>query len=233
MKVYCDLHIHSCLSPCGDDDMTPVNIVGFASCAGLDIIAIADHNAIGNVEVALRAGEQFGVIVVPAVELQTIEDIHILCLFRNIDSLKSFYNSVEFTTLLNRPDIYGNQYIMDDEDNVVAEHKQLLICASGIGIDEVKARVSEYNGLAIPAHIDRDCNGIISILGNLPDEFGLVEVSGDSNLMSNLPDGVSVISNSDSHTLLSIKRAKCIELNEKSIDGLFTYLEDLYERVVT
>ena len=84
MKIKYDLHVHSALSPCADNDMTPVNVVAYAKLNGLDMVAISDHNAIGNVEVALKAGEAFGITVVPAIEVQTLEDIHILCLFKKV-----------------------------------------------------------------------------------------------------------------------------------------------------
>ena len=87
-KYRYDLHIHSALSPCADDDMTPVNIVATASALGIDIIAIADHNAIRNVEAAMEVGEALGVTVVPAFELQTNEDLHLLCLFPDFNLLE-------------------------------------------------------------------------------------------------------------------------------------------------
>lgn len=90
MKIKYDLHVHSALSPCADDDMTPATIVGYAKLSGLDAVAVSDHNAIGNVAVALAAGEAYGVCVVPAMELQTAEDIHVLCLFDTLAHLTAF-----------------------------------------------------------------------------------------------------------------------------------------------
>ena len=90
MKIKYDFHIHSALSPCADNDMTPVNIVAYAKFNGLDMIAVADHNAIENVETAIAAGKAYGVTVVPAVEVQTAEDIHVLCLFKTFEQLKNF-----------------------------------------------------------------------------------------------------------------------------------------------
>ena len=114
-----DLHIHSALSPCAENDMTPVTIVGLAKLNGLDFVAISDHNSIKNVEVAMAAGQFYGINVVPAMELQTNEDIHILCLFRNFEGLKSFYSEINFSTRLNKPKIFGEQRIIDEDDNIV------------------------------------------------------------------------------------------------------------------
>ena len=94
MRYLYDLHIHSALSPCGDNDMTPVNIVAYAAAMGLEIIAVSDHNAIGNVRAAIEVGEALDVLVVPGAEIQTNEDIHVLCLFPDADSLEAFFAEI-------------------------------------------------------------------------------------------------------------------------------------------
>lgn len=98
-KILYDLHIHSALSPCADNDMTPVNIGAMSSAKGLQIIAVADHNAIANVAAAREVGEALDVIVVPAVELQTQEDVHILCLFETFENLQGFFDEISFKDL--------------------------------------------------------------------------------------------------------------------------------------
>lgn len=90
MNVYYDLHMHSCLSPCGADDMTPNNLVNMAALAGLQVIAVADHNTTKNVPAATKVGQQVGVLVVPAMELTTKEDIHVLCLLPDLDAAEAF-----------------------------------------------------------------------------------------------------------------------------------------------
>ena len=90
MRVFYDLHIHSCLSPCGDDDMTPNNLVHMAALAGLQVIAVADHNTTKNVPAAVKVGEECGVLVVPAMELTTKEDIHVLCLLPSLEQAETF-----------------------------------------------------------------------------------------------------------------------------------------------
>lgn len=88
--LYYDLHLHSCLSPCGDDDMTPANIVGMAAVKGLDVIALTDHNSCKNCPAAIHHGQQYGVIVIPGMELCTIEEVHIICLFPELDAALAF-----------------------------------------------------------------------------------------------------------------------------------------------
>ena len=107
-----DLHIHTVLSPCGDLEMSPINIVLKAKERGLDIIAIADHNAIANVKVAMEVGNAFDVVVVPAIELQTSEDVHVLCLFENYENLQSFYNCSHFANIQNKQIKLSIKYIL-------------------------------------------------------------------------------------------------------------------------
>ena len=90
MKVYYDLHIHSCLSPCGEEEMTPNNIVNMAMIKGLDVIAIADHNASQNVAAATAVAKKRDIVVIPAMELQTAEEVHLLCLFKAPEALEAF-----------------------------------------------------------------------------------------------------------------------------------------------
>ena len=125
MRIKYDLHIHSALSPCADDNMTPSNIVGFAKLQGLDAVAIADHNAIANVKVAMDVGDAFDVVVVPAMELQTAEDIHVLCLFEKFEDLQSFYNSIHFADIQNRAEIFGEQLILDEDDNILGKEQRI------------------------------------------------------------------------------------------------------------
>ena len=226
-KVYYDFHIHSCLSPCGADDMTPATIVGFAKIVGLDMIALSDHNSIQNVAAAMKAGETYGVTVIPGIELQTAEDVHVLCLFRTLGGLTDFYNGITMIVLPNRKDIFGSQLIVDADDNVLGEHALYLLAASDVSIDEVAERARTHGGVAIPAHIDRQANGAVGILGDVPDGFKVVELSPNAgeNQIEEYSRRFKVIFNSDAHTLLGIEKKNSIELKEKSINGLFEYFE--------
>lgn len=229
MKVRYDLHIHSALSPCADDDMTPSNIAGFAALEGIDIIAVSDHNAIGNVKSVMAAGEAYGVTVVPAIELQTVEDIHILCLFPTYEDLENFYGSVRFHFVENRPDIFGNQLLIDEDDNVTGTERRLLLNGSCVSSSDVKALADRFNGVAVPAHIDRDENGMIAILGTVTDEFTAVELS------SRAPDEMyrdyfvrysgRVLVDSDAHTLSDIRGKGVTDLPSASAADLIGFLK--------
>ena len=99
MKLYYDLHLHSCLSPCGDNDMTPYNLINMAKIMGLDLIALTDHNTCGNCRAAMEAGRQAGITVVPGMELCTAEEVHNVCLFADVDSAEAFSDYIKTTMM--------------------------------------------------------------------------------------------------------------------------------------
>lgn len=215
MRAYTyDLHIHSCLSPCGDDDMTVSNIAGMATLCGLDIVALADHNTCANCPAFFKAAERYGVVPVAAMELTTAEDIHVLCLFERLEDAMAFDSEVQSRRILikNREDIFGRQLITDEFDNVTGTMEHLLINATQITVDEAPEVVARYNGLCIPAHIDRDTNGIIATLGIFPEQpaFPIVEVR-DMGKMPELIEkhpvlqGKRFISDSDAHYLNNMR----------------------------
>lgn len=215
MKVPYDLHIHSCLSPCGDDDMTPNNIVNMALLAGLRVIALTDHNSCKNCPALLRVAQRAGLVAVPGMELCTAEEIHVVCLFPTLEAAMAFDAMVEQTLppIRNNPDVFGLQTVMDDEDNPVGQFPLLLTTGSSIGIDEAAALVKRYGGAAFPAHIDRPAFSLTASLGTVPD-VGFyaheITVRGDvPQLVAQYPvlDGVPLLRNSDAHMLAHIQEA--------------------------
>ena len=171
-KYYYDFHIHSCLSPCADNDMTPANIAGMASIVGLNVLALTDHNSCKNCPAFFKAAKQYGIIPIAGMELTTMEDIHVVCLFEELEDAMAFSKAVEERRMKipNRPDLFGDQLIMDEEDNVIGIEENLLIYATAVTIDEVPAFVEKFGGVCYPAHIDRTSNGIIATLGTFPEE---------------------------------------------------------------
>lgn len=219
--------MHSGLSPCAEDDMTPCNIVGFAKLNGLSMIAISDHNAIGNCKVAIEVGKAYGVTVVPATELQTSEDVHVLCLFKTYDDLERFYESVEFYHVKNKPSIFGNQYLFDSDDNVIGEEERLLLNGSSVSCADVKRLADSFGGVAVPAHVDREENGMVAVLGTVTNEFTAVELStrADEKERERYSKNFKVIVDSDAHTLSAISSGNDIDLPENTADALINYLK--------
>lgn len=148
----CDLHIHSCLSPCGDEEMTPYNLVNMAKVMGLDILALTDHNSSLNCPAAARAAEEAGIAFVPGMELTTSEEVHVVCLFPDVDSALAFsgYVAERLPKIKNRLDIFGEQLIMDDRDGILGREENLLSTASFISIGEVFRSSPASAGSAIP-----------------------------------------------------------------------------------
>lgn len=235
MRVYYDLHIHSCLSPCGADDMTPNNLVHMAALAGLQVIAVADHNTTRNVPAACRVGEEAGVLVVPAMELTTKEDIHVLCLLPELKAAEDFrqYVYARLPQRKNRPKAFGYQYVMNEKDEILAEEPQLLAFGSSIGIYETASLLKDFGGIAIPAHIDRASYSLIGVMG-LVDEamgFSLYETTRDCDtraLQEKYQFSGSFIQNSDAHDLTAIPDAqRTLEISELSGKGVIEALKQL------
>ena len=233
-RYYYDFHIHSCLSPCADDDMTPANIAGTATLAGLNIVALTDHNTVKNCPAFFKAAKQYGIIAIAGMELTTSEDIHIVCLFEKLEEALAFGEEIEKHRLLvkNRPEIFGRQQILDSEDNIIDEEEYLLINATDIQL------VNSFNGICYPAHIDREANGIVSVLGNFSEEyeFECFELYDSDSLddytqkFTHLKDKRMLVG-SDAHYLWDIRDAKnYIELDDEPYSSdlvrnrLFQYL---------
>ncbi len=171
-KYYYDFHIHSCLSPCGDDDMTPNNIAGMAALAGLNIVALTDHNSAKNCPAFFEAAKRNGIIPVAGMELTSAEDIHLVCLFEELDDALRFDDFIQSHRMKipNRVDIFGEQMIMNGMDEITGTDEYLLSAATDITVDTAPRLVKDYCGICYPAHVDREANGIIATLGIFPDD---------------------------------------------------------------
>ncbi len=215
-RYYYDLHIHSCLSPCADNDMTPANIAGTATLAGIQIMALTDHNSVKNCPAFFKACKKYGVIPVAGMELTTAEDIHVVCLFEDLDSAMAFGEEVDSRRVLipNRVDIFGDQRIMDEEENIIGLEENMLPNATEITVDEAPGIVEKYRGVCYPAHIDRQANGIIATLGTFPDypPFSCAELHDKEKIPPHLEKfpilrDKRIVVSSDAHYLWDIRDA--------------------------
>ncbi len=212
-KYYYDLHVHSCLSPCADDDNTPYNLAGMAAITGTNIMALTDHNTSKNCPAFFMAAKSYGIIPVAGMELTTAEEIHVVCLFPELEKAMAFSDMVDGRRIKieNRTDIFGNQIIMGKDDEVIGFEPHLLSNATTISLDEVPELVSRFDGVCYPAHIDRDANGIIAVLGTIPETpvFSAIEIR-DPEKAAELTDRFSlqdktVVISSDAHYLQDIR----------------------------
>ncbi|MBP5491377.1 MAG: PHP domain-containing protein [Clostridiales bacterium] len=215
----CDLHMHSALSPCAENDMTPGNMVSMAFLNGLDVIAVTDHCSSRNCEAAVKCSEFLkkeqghAPLVIPGMEVEVAEGFHVLALFPNCEKALEFE---EFWTsrrpkIKNRVEIFGNQYVMNDDDEVVEELEYLLSTGSDCSMIELYAKLDELGAAAIPAHIDKDSYSMVASLGTVPEEWKgrLLEVSRRCNLpefWEKHPEltGYHYIVDSDAHQLPDI-----------------------------
>lgn len=217
--------------------MTPNNIVNMAKLKGLDAIALTDHNACGNCGATMLAGDREGLIVLPGMELCTSEDIHVVCLFSALDGALAFERSVRqnLPAVKNRPEIFGEQLILDDGDNLTGREDTLLIVASGISVDNVLPLCRSFGGTAFPAHADKRSNGIIEILGAVPREAGFVSAElsplcDDAAFLAENPSlsGLRIFKDSDAHYLWDISEPKnTLTLEDCSRGGIVNFIDSV------
>lgn len=234
MKAAVDLHIHSALSPCSDKDMTPNNIVNMSIMKGLDFIAVTDHNSVENVKAVMTCAKGKDLIVVPGMELETSEEVHVVCLFPDIEAMNKMQHMVynALPDIKNREDIFGEQLILNVNDEVVGRFDRLLLTATSLSLNNVSKAMSDIGGVMIPAHIDRESYSILSNLGTIPENLDLkyLEISRCcelSKLKNKLlsPENFCFIKSSDAHNLGSIlERESFLEIGDKSIKSLLNEL---------
>ncbi len=216
LKLSYDLHIHSCLSPCGDEDMTPANIVAMSALKGLDVIAVTDHNSCKNCPAVLKWAEEYGLIAIPGMELCTMEEVHVLCLFEELSDALRFDEYVA-SMLMRYPNderAFGKQEIYDEEDQLVGTEPYLLINATNISFDGLGGLMRKFGGVYIPAHMDKNSNSLISNLGFIPPDadFVVAELAKKDNY-ERLGKGnpylyrCNIITDSDAHSLGDINEA--------------------------
>ena len=234
IPLHYDLHIHSCLSPCGDNESTPGNIVGMAVVKGLDVIALTDHNTCKNCAAAMTIGKEYGITVIPGMELTTSEEVHVLCLFHTLEDAMGFDAFVEprILQIPNDPKVFGDQFICDENDEVKGTFSNLLISATDISFDRVDDVIKPFNGVMVPAHVDANSFSLTSNLGFVPPDtnFKCFELQKMENLHK-LQDAnpylrdCNVIKDSDAHYIEHISEAvNTIYAESNSIDDVLAAL---------
>lgn len=219
-----DLHVHSLLSPCAAVEMTPRNIIKHAVLAGIHIIAVTDHNACDNVYAAVQAAENSGVTVIPGMELETKEEVHIVVLFENIKKMELWDAFIQpfRSGQMNDEVRFGAQYVVDAADELVRVKPELLLTAMSIGVAEATKAAAELGGLCIASHVDRPVYSLISQLGFIPADVSLAAVEVSRRMQPEqapvrLPaiGSLPVITASDAHTIKDLltgpKTVFCLE----------------------
>ena len=180
MNTYrAELHVHTVLSPCAGVEMIPPLIVQEALECGIHLIAVTDHNASANVGAVIEAAKGTELFVLPGMELQTKEEVHLLCLFDSLEQLAEWQKIVD--TLLpevpNKVEFFGEQFVVDASGDFIRREERLLINSVNVELEDAAKKVTALGGLAIPAHVNRKANGLIEILGLIPPGFEALEIS--------------------------------------------------------
>lgn len=228
MWVKVDLHNHSCLSPCCNNDMTPGLIAVQAMEKNIDILALTDHNSGLNLPPFAELCELCGIIPIFGLEVNTIEEVHVVCLFEQLKDALAFSSYVEFLLpdIKNIPTKIGDQLIVNSEGETIGTFDKTLIGTCGISFYDLVEEVLSRDGLVIPAHIDRPAYSAISNLGFLPElPYSAVEMV---NVNLNIDVyGKTIITGSDAHCFEAIgKRSFFLDVPEKSFQGLKTGLKN-------
>jgi histidinol phosphatase-like PHP family hydrolase len=219
-----DTHIHTCLSPCAELDMHPSAIVDAAFRAGLDFIAVCDHNSAENAAAVQRAGRAAGVAVIPGMEITSSEEVHILGLMPDLAAAMELQSMV-YRSLPGRNDekMFGMQVVANEFEEVLGFNEHLLSGATTLNLDRVVASIHGVGGLAVAAHVDREGFGIIGQLGFIPRDLPLdaIEVSQRTPLPAARASFVPneewpIICASDAHDPKDVARAATFVLMEEA-----------------
>jgi len=221
-KVRADLHLHTCLSPCADDQMQATAIVQQAKKMDLDMIGICDHNSAENVAAVVKAGAREGLPVIAGMEITTTEEVHILGLFNTEQGLMNMQDVI----YQNLPSgdygqAYGPQTVVDEWDNVVGANSRLLLGATALTVEEVVDAIHDRSGVAIASHIDRERFGLIGQLGFIPEGLRLdaLEVSSLSSVKQEYD--YPIVTFSDAHFLEDIgNNSTCFMIEDASVDEI-------------
>jgi len=181
LKVFnCDLHLHTCLSPCAELDMHPQALVKQALEKKLDLIAISDHNASANVPYVMAAAAGKNIQIIPAMEITTREEVHLLALFETLSDLLQIQTIIDQHLFGENDETrFDVQAIVNEQGEVEGLNNQLLIGATDLAIDDIVSAIHQLEGLAIPAHIDRESFSVLSQLGFIDEHshFDALEIS--------------------------------------------------------
>lgn len=210
--------------------MTPNNIVNMAKLKGLDVIALSDHNCARNVEAAAKVAQDAGIVLVPGIEMTTAEEVHMLVLFEEPEAARVFGDRLysDLPEIMNKPDFFGNQLIIDENDEVTGTLDKLLISALPYDIDESCSLAAEYGGRVIPAHINKGANSVLANLGFFPPQLAFKTIETVTGLaIENDVSRFEQIHSSDAHNLWQIaERERYLEVENRNVRTILQKLCD-------
>ncbi|MGI6603473.1 MAG: PHP domain-containing protein [bacterium] len=209
-----DLHVHTVLSPCAELEMGPRAIVQAAMAKGLGLLAITDHNAWANVAPVVALAARMGIAVLPGMEVQTKEEVHVLCFLPGLKELQEVGKEIgrHLPPLENRPEVFGDQIIVDEEENILSLEDKLLLSSVDLTLEQVAQITQAAGGLIIPAHVDRPAFSLLSNLGMVPSGLNVaaleISASHDPKMVCReFPEleHYTLVASSDAHRLSDFK----------------------------
>jgi PHP family Zn ribbon phosphoesterase len=224
-----DLHLHTVLSACAETEMLPELILERARELGLGLIAITDHNSAENAAAMVQAAQGTGITVLPGMEVQTREEVHLLCLFDTLEQVR-FWQEVVYAhlpRLKNNEAVFGTQVVLNAEGEPIGANDRLLATSTFFSVEEVVQRVHAVNGLCIPAHVDRPAYSLIANLGFIPPELRIrgVEIShligpNDARTRFRQLEHYSLVASGDAHRLKEMTRRTTWKMAEPTVAEL-------------
>jgi hypothetical protein len=165
-----DLHLHTVLSACAEVEMIPPLIVQRARELGLELLAVTDHNAARNVAAVAAAAAGTGITVLPGMEVQSREEVHLVCLFDTLEQVLAWQERV-FAALPDRENdeaFFGAQFVVDAEGEYLETERRLLSISTALSVEQVVAGVRALGGIVLAAHVDRPSFSLVANLGFVP-----------------------------------------------------------------
>jgi 3',5'-nucleoside bisphosphate phosphatase len=241
-RFIADLHVHTVLSPCAQIEMIPPLIVREALNKNINLIAITDHNSTANIVAVQKAAHKTGLAVLPGIEIQTREDIHSLCLFDTVEQTDEFQKIItaSLPAIKNRPDFFGEQFVVDETGDFIRHETQLLITSIKLTLTEAWQQVANLGGILIPAHIDRKAFGLLPTLGFVPTDIPIeaLEISrfiNPNEAIRKFPElkGYPLLQNGDVHGLEEFLGAIEISMESPTIAEIRQAINGINARSLT
>ena len=230
---WADLHVHTVLSACAEVEMIPPLIVRQALALGLDWIAITDHNAAANVRAVQQAAQGTDLVVSAGLEVESREEVHVLCLFDGADEAEAWAQEVanHLPPRRNDEQHFGAQFVVDANGDYVCTEERLLATSVSLTIEQIVSEVARLGGVAIPAHVDRPANSLLANLGFVPPDLAVagLEISrwtGSAAFREAHPElgAYGLVVSGDAHRLSEIVRRTCVVSRGASVRELYRAL---------
>lgn len=227
--VPADLHVHTVVSACAEAEMIPPLIVRRARELGLGLLGVTDHHSVENARALQQAARPYGIRVLPGMEVQTREEVHVLCLFDDLDRAQSWQDMIwkHLPAEANREEHFGAQYVVSEEGDYLGTNKRLLQTSTTLSFEQVLGLTEEWGGLALPAHVDRPRFSLFANLGMIPEGLALTgaEISRhitEEEALGRFPSlkGISLVRSGDAHRLAEMINATRLRVPDLTLQEL-------------